>query len=56
MFCGGDDCNCCCKILLNNFSSSPCEVYEVAVDLREGSKTNGQHYGIFLSAENKNTL
>ena len=29
------------------------EVYDVAVDLREGSKTFGKHYGILLSAENK---
>lgn len=29
------------------------EVYDVAVDLREGSATFGKHYGILLSAENK---
>lgn len=29
------------------------EVYDVAVDLRPGSKTFGKHYGILLSAENK---
>lgn len=28
-------------------------VYDVAVDLREGSKTYGQWYGVELSAENK---
>ena len=29
------------------------EVYDVAVDLREGSETFGKWYGILLSAENK---
>lgn len=29
------------------------EVYDVAVDLREGSKTFGKWYGVLLSAENK---
>ncbi len=29
------------------------EVYDVAVDLREGSKTFGQWYGVLLTAENK---
>ena len=29
------------------------EVYDVAVDLREGSKTFGQWYGVLLSEENK---
>ncbi len=29
------------------------EVYDVAVDLRDGSKTFGKHFGILLSAENK---
>ena len=29
------------------------EVYDVVVDLREGSKTFGKHCGVLLSAENK---
>lgn len=29
------------------------EVYDVAVDMREGSATYGKHYGILLSEENK---
>ena len=29
------------------------EVYDVAVDLREGSETYGKHFGVILSAENK---
>lgn len=29
------------------------EVYDVAVDLRQGSKTYGKWYGVFLSEENK---
>ena len=29
------------------------EVYDVAVDLRQGSATFGKHYGILLSEENK---
>ena len=29
------------------------EVYDVAVDLREGSKTYGKWFGVLLSAENK---
>ena len=29
------------------------EVFDVAVDLREGSKTYGKWYGVVLSAENK---
>ncbi len=31
-------------------------VYDVAVDIRQGSKTFGQHYGLVLSAENKKML
>lgn len=29
------------------------EVYDVAVDLREGSETYGKYFGVILSAENK---
>ncbi len=29
------------------------EVYDIAVDLREGSETFGKHYGVVLSEENK---
>lgn len=29
------------------------EVYDVGVDLRQGSSTYGKHYGLMLSAENK---
>ncbi len=29
------------------------EVYDVAVDIRKGSKTYGQHFGVVLSEENK---
>lgn len=32
------------------------EVYDVAVDLREGSATYGQYVGVLLSAENKKQL
>ncbi len=32
------------------------EVYDVAVDLRKGSKTFGKWYGVILSADNKKTL
>lgn len=32
------------------------EVFDVAVDLRAGSKTYGQWFGIYLSAENKKQL
>ena len=32
------------------------EVYDVAVDLREGSATYGQWYGLYLSAENRRQL
>ncbi len=32
------------------------EVYDVAVDLRKGSETYGQHYGVLLSGENKKQL
>ena len=31
------------------------EVFDVAVDLREGSKTYGKWFGVLLSAENKNS-
>lgn len=32
------------------------EVYDVVVDIREGSKTNGTWFGVVLSAEKKNML
>ena len=32
------------------------EVFDVAVDLREGSKTYGKWFGVVLSAENKNSF
>ena len=32
------------------------EVYDVAVDIRKGSKTYGQYFGIHLSAENRKLL
>ena len=32
------------------------EVYDVAVDLREGSKTYGEYVGVLLSSENKKQL
>ena len=32
------------------------EVFDVAVDLREGSETFGKWFGIVLSAENKNSF
>ena len=32
------------------------EVYDVAVDLREGSETYGKWYGVLLSAENKKAV
>ena len=32
------------------------EVFDVAVDLREGSKTYGKWFGVLLSAENKSLL
>lgn len=32
------------------------EVFDVAVDIREGSKTFGKWFGIVLSAEKKNML
>lgn len=32
------------------------EIYDVAVDLREGSKTYGKHVGVYLSKENRKQL